>query len=91
MTLGVIWMLTAQLITAQPAVAPWLTSLILGPIVGLAATGGYAAVKSASKPAELGLTEMGMGMGQHSREGGGCWPTGLLREGLCLVVVLIIC
>ncbi len=47
--LGIIWMLAAQAIVAWPGVAPWLTALISGPIVGLAATGGYSAVKSAAK------------------------------------------
>lgn len=47
--LGIIWMLAAQAIVAWPGVAPWLTGLIIGPIVGLAATGGYSAVKSAAK------------------------------------------
>ena len=46
--LGVIWMLAAQAIVAWPGVAPWLNGLIVGPIVGLAATGGYSAVKSAA-------------------------------------------
>jgi len=49
MALGVVWMLAAQAIVAWPGVAPWLTGLIIGPIVGLAASGGYSAVKSATK------------------------------------------
>lgn len=45
--LGVGWMLAAQVIAAWPNVAGWLTAFVIGPLVGLAATGGYSAVKSA--------------------------------------------
>ncbi len=47
--LGTLWMLAAQVIVAWPDAAPWLTCLVVGPVIGLAASGGYSAVKSATQ------------------------------------------